>query len=83
MVLCKLPVPGRPKIFDYSMPTALTEGADGGVRKLLLSSTISVFFLPLSGRRPGMLKYCLNGPVTQNNQPTKFSQGRARTRSPS
>ena len=69
MVLCKRPVPGRPKNFDYRMPTALTEGADGGVRKLLLSSTISVFFLPLSGRRPDMLKYCLNGPLGPE-QPT-------------
>ena len=33
-------------------PTALTVGAGGGGLEFLLSSIISIFFLPLSGRRP-------------------------------
>ena len=35
-------------------PTALTVGADGGVWTFFLSSIISLFFLPLSGRRPNI-----------------------------
>ena len=53
MVLGKLPVPGRPTILITvgQGPTALTVGA---VWTFLLSSTciLSLFFLPLSGRRP-------------------------------
>ena len=50
MVLGKLPVPGR----DYSTagPTALTEVRVGVVWTFLLPSISSLFFLPLSGRRP-------------------------------
>ena len=33
-------------------PTALAVGADGVVWTFVLSSIISLFFLPLSGRRP-------------------------------
>ena len=33
-------------------PTALVVGADGGCLDIFLSSIISLFFLPLSGRRP-------------------------------
>ena len=33
-------------------PTALTVGAGGGCFDIFLSSIISLFFLPLSGRRP-------------------------------
>ena len=32
--------------------TALAVGADGGCLDIFLSSIISLFFLPLSGRRP-------------------------------
>ena len=33
-------------------PTALSVGAGGGCLDIFLSSIISLFFLPLSGRRP-------------------------------
>ena len=33
-------------------PSALAMGAGGGYLDILLSSIISLFFLPLSGRRP-------------------------------
>ena len=33
-------------------PTALAVGADGGCLEFFLSSIISLFFLPLPGRRP-------------------------------
>ena len=56
MVLGKLPVPGRPKIWITvgQGPTALAVGAGGGgvVWTLLLSSILFFFFLPLFGRRP-------------------------------
>ena len=53
MVLGKLPVPGRPTIWIRvgQGPTYLSVGA-GVVWTFLLSSIISLFFLPLSGRRP-------------------------------
>ena len=49
MVLGKLPVPGRPTNLG---PTALAVGAGGGCLDIFLSSIISLFFPPLSGRRP-------------------------------
>ena len=54
MVLGKLPVPGRPTIWITvgQGPTALTVGAGGVVWTFLLSSILSLLFLPLSGRRP-------------------------------
>ena len=55
MVLGKLPVPGRPTIWITvgQGPTALAVGAGGGVvRTFLLSSILSLLFLPLFGRRP-------------------------------
>ena len=54
MVLGKLPVPGRPTIWITVRqgPTALTVGAVGVVWTFLLSSILSLLFLPLSGRRP-------------------------------
>ena len=55
MVLGKLPVPGRPTIWMTvgQGPTALAEGAGGGCLDLfLLSSILSLLFLPLFGRRP-------------------------------
>ena len=54
MVLGKLPVPGRPTIWITveQGPTALAVGAGGVVWTFLLSSVLSLLFLPLSGRRP-------------------------------
>ena len=54
MVLGKLPVPGRPTLWITvgQGPTALTVGAGGGVWTFLLSSILSLLFLPLFGRRP-------------------------------
>ena len=49
MVLGKLPVPGRPtiRISVGQGPTALTVGAGGGCWTFLLSSILSLLFLPL------------------------------------
>ena len=54
MVLGKLPVPGRPTIWIIvgQGPTALAVSAGGVVGTFFLSSIISLFLLPLSGRRP-------------------------------
>ena len=54
MVLGKLPVPGRPTIWMIvgQGPTGLAVGAGGGCLDVLLSSILSLLFLPLSGRRP-------------------------------
>ena len=54
MVLGKLPVPGRPTIWITvgQGPTALAVGAGGGCLDILLSSILSLLFLPLFGRRP-------------------------------
>ena len=54
MVLGKLPVPGRPTILMIvgQGPIALAVGADGVVWTFLLSSILSLLFLPLFGRRP-------------------------------
>ena len=53
MVLGKLPVPGRPTIWIIvgQGPIALAVGAGGGCLDILLSSVISLLFLPLFGRR--------------------------------
>ena len=54
MVLGKLPVPGRPTIWITvgQEPTALAVGAgEGFVWTFLLSSILSLLFLPLFGRR--------------------------------
>ena len=54
MVLGKLPVPVRPTIWITvgQGPTALVVGAGGVVWTFLLSSILSLLFLPLFGRRP-------------------------------
>ena len=54
MVLGKLPVPGRPTILITvgQGPTVLAVGAGGGCLDILLSSILSLLFLPLFGRRP-------------------------------
>ena len=51
-MLGKLPVPGRPTILITvgQGPTALAVGA--GCLDISLSSILSLFFLPLFGRRP-------------------------------
>ena len=53
-MLGKLPVPGRPTswIAVGQGPTALAVGAGRVVLTFLLSSIISLLFLPLFGRRP-------------------------------
>ena len=51
----KLPVPGRPSNLDYSRARAYCScsGCGWGLfGHFFLSSIISLFFLPLSGRRP-------------------------------
>ena len=66
MVLGKLPVPGRLTIWMIvgQGPIALAVGAGRVVRTFLLSSILSLLFLPLS-----RMKYCLRG--SQNpKQPT-------------
>ena len=54
MVLGKLPVSGRPTIWISvgQGPTALEVGSGGVVWTFLVSSVLSVLFLPLFGRRP-------------------------------
>ena len=54
MMLGKLPVPGRPTISITvgQGPIALAVGAGGVVWTFLLSSILSLLFLPLFGRRP-------------------------------
>ena len=55
MVLGKLPVPGRPTNFDHSRARAhgaCSRCGWGLFGHFFLSSIISLFFLPLSGRRP-------------------------------
>ena len=54
MVLGKLPVLGRPTIWSTvgQGPTTLAVGAGGVVWTFLLSSILSLLFLPLFGRRP-------------------------------
>ena len=55
MVLGKLPVPGRPTYLDDSRARAYCacSGCGWGLFwTFLISSIISLFFLPFSGRRP-------------------------------
>ena len=56
IVLNKLPVPGVPLIWIIvgQGPTVLAVCAGGVVWTLFLSSIISLFFLPLSRRRPDL-----------------------------
>ena len=53
-MLGKLPMPGRPTILIRvgQGPIALAVGAGGVVWTFLLSSILSLLFLPLFGRRP-------------------------------
>ena len=73
-MLGKLPVRGRPTIFVTvgQGPTALAVGGGGVglVWTFLLSSVLSLLFLPLFGRTARYrLKYCLKGPLNLK-QPT-------------
>ena len=54
MVLGKLPVPGRPTIWMIvgQGPIALAVGAGGGCLDILLSSILSLLFLPCLGDGP-------------------------------
>ena len=54
MVLCRLSVPGRPTIWMTvgQGPIVLAVGAGGFFWTFLLSSVLSLLFLPLFGRRP-------------------------------
>ena len=54
MMLGKLPVSGHPTIWISigQGPTAPAVGAGGVVWTFLLSSVLSLLFLPLFGRRP-------------------------------
>ena len=54
MVLGKLPVPGRPTICITvgQGPTSLAVGAGGGCLEILLSSILSLLFIPIFGSRP-------------------------------
>ena len=73
MVLGKLPVQGRPTIWITvgQGPTALAEGADGVVWTFLLSSILSLLFLPLLETARYRLKYCLKGPLNQKKKKKK------------
>ena len=55
-MLGKLPVPGRPTIWITvgQGSAVLAVGAGGVVWTFLLSSILSLLFLPLFGRRPDM-----------------------------
>ena len=54
MVLGKLPVPGRSTNFDYSRARAYCaySRCGWGCLDIFTLAIISLFFLPLSGRRP-------------------------------
>ena len=71
MVLGKLPVPGRPTVWItvWQGSTALAVGVGGVVWTFLLSSVLSVLFLPLFGRRPYEDWNSLKGPLNPK-QPT-------------
>ena len=72
MVLCKLPVPGRPTIWIRvgQGPTALSVGAVGGCLDIF-TLVYHFSFLPPSLWETGRyrLKYCLKGPLSPK-QPT-------------
>ena len=53
-MLGKLPGPGRPNILDYSRTRAyyVCSGCGYGLFGHFLSTIITLFFFPLSGRRP-------------------------------
>ena len=80
MVLGILPVPGRPTIWITvgQGPTALAVGASGGCLNILLSSILSLLFLPLWEPVRYRLKYCLKGPLNPTQPTNNQIQGRRR-----
>ena len=73
MVLGKLPVPGCPIIWLAvgQGPTALAVGAGGGCLDIFtLIYPFSSLFPSLWETVRYRSKYCLKGPLNQNNQPT-------------
>ena len=75
-VLGKLPVPGRPTnlITVEQGPIALAVGAGGGCLDIFSLIYHFSFFSPsLWETARYRLKYCLKGPLSQNNQPTNFN----------
>ena len=72
MVLGKLPVPGRPTIWMIvgQGPLALAVGAVGVDWTFLLSSIISILFLPLFGRRPDIDRNTISKGCYTQKQPT-------------
>ena len=75
MVLCKLPVPGRPTILITvgQGPIALAVGAGGGGLAFLLSSIISPLSSSLWETARYRLKYGLKGPLNPK-QPANQSE---------
>ena len=72
MVLGKLPVSRRPTNLDSSRARAYCACIRCGwglFGHFFLSSIISLFFLPLSGRRPDIDRNTLKGPLSPK-QPT-------------
>ena len=74
MVLCKLPVPGRPTIWITvgQGPIALAVGAGGGGLDIFTLSILSPLSPSLWETARYRLKYCLKGPLNPKttNQPT-------------
>ena len=75
MVLGELPVAGRPTVWMIvgQRPIALAEGA-GGVVWTFYSRLSFLRFLPVSGRRPDVEKYCLKGPLNQKQQQQQWER---------
>ena len=75
MVLGKLPVLGRPTIMIRvgQEPTSLAVGAGGGCLDIFTLVYHFSFLSPsLWETARNRLKYCLKGPLSQNNQPTSL-----------
>ena len=73
MVLDKLPVPGRPTIWMIvgQGSTVLAVGVGGGCLDIFsLIYHFSLLSPSLWETARYRLKYCLKGPLSQNNQPT-------------
>ena len=78
MVMGNLPVPGRPTNLDCSRARAHCgcSRCGWGCWAFFLSSIISLFFHPLSGRRLDMdLNTVSKGREAQNDQPTSEGAG--------
>ena len=75
LVLCKLPVPGRPTNLDHSRARAYCAcsrcGGGEGVFGPFFSRLSILFFLWETARC--RLKYCVKGPLSPTNEPTDIS----------